>query len=450
MSGLLGASAAAHRRVRTLAAVTAGNSLEWYEWAIYGIFAPFIAAAMFDDTNPVSALLSTFAVFAIGFFMRPIGGIIFGRIADRKGRKTVLVTTLLMMGVGSLAIGLIPDFDELGVTASLLLLLARMVQGFAHGGESATSYSYITELAPSAKRGGWSSFAYGAVLIGTITAFVLGVSLTAVLGQQAVAEWAWRLPFLVGAAGSFSILFLRRRMDESEVFTGQSQEPVTSAPPPKSLVRPVLTAVGLICGLTVFQYTWLAYVPTYAIVHQGVSARAAYLALAGSQLVALACLPLWGRLGDLIGRRPVFIGWAVAVAVLQIPLLALAGQSASMLFVASTIAWVLATATGVLQAAALAEQFSTRQRTFGIGLAFSVSVAVFGGATPYLNELLNAHDYGWLAPGWVIGSAMVTGLTAWLMPERRGVDLSEIDDADTRQTEVMARDGQLAQNRRSE
>ena len=425
------------RNVRTLAAITVGNSLEWYEWAIYGIFAPFIAAAMFDKTDPVSALLSTFAVFAIGFLMRPIGGIVFGRIADRRGRKTVLIATLLMMGTGSSVIALTPDFDTLGVWASVVLLLARMAQGFAHGGESATSYSYVAELAPPQKRGAWSSFAYVAVLIGTICAFVLGVALTAVLGQQAVADWAWRVPFVLGALGSFVVMFLRRRMEESEVFAEQAHAPgaESATAPPRRLFRPVATGIGLICGLTVFQYTWLTFIPTYAIVHQGVSAGTAYLALAGAQFIGLFCLPLWGRLGDAIGRRPVFMGWAVAVAVLQIPLVALAGQSAWSLFIASTVAWVLATATGALQAATLAEQFSTRERTFGIGLAFSVSVALFGGATPYLNEYMHAHGVGGLAPVWVIVTALVSGVTAWLMPERRGADLADVSTVAVRHTE---------------
>ncbi|WP_231751059.1 MFS transporter [Mycobacterium sp. NAZ190054] len=428
-----------NRKVRTLAAITVGNSFEWYEWAIYGIFAPFIAAAMFDNSDPVSALLSTFAVFAVGFFMRPIGGVVFGRIADRRGRKFVLVATLLMMGTGSLLIGFLPDYDSLGVWASLLLLLARMLQGFAHGGESATSYSYIAELAPPEKRGAWSSFAFVAVLIGTVFAFVLGVALTAHLGQEAVSEWAWRVPFIVGAVGSFCVLFLRSKMEESAVFSQQAQpSPAAVKVSTTGLVRPVLICIGLICGLTVFQYTWLTYIPSYAIVHQGVSAQSAYLALAGAQFIALVCLPFWGRLGDTIGRRPVFIGWALLVAVLQIPLVALAGAGAWSLFVAGTIAWVLATATGALQAAALAEQFSTRQRTMGIGLAFSVSVAVFGGATPYLNEYLHAHGYGWLAPAWVIGAALLTGLTAWLMPERNGADLAHVGHTPIRQTEDSA------------
>jgi MHS family alpha-ketoglutarate permease-like MFS transporter len=242
-------------RRRSLVAVTIGNALEWYEWAVYSIFAPFIAAAMFRESDPVSALLKTFAVFAIGFFMRPVGGILFGRVADRAGRKTVLVVTLLMMGAGSLTIGLVPDFEAIGVWASVILLAARMVEGLAHGGETATSNSYVSELAPPERRGLWSSISFVALLSGTIFAFVLGVVLIAVLGATAVGEWAWRIPFLFGGVAAVAVLFLRRRMEETDVFSDAKDAPDLPAVPPRQMVRPILTGVGLICGLTVFQYT---------------------------------------------------------------------------------------------------------------------------------------------------------------------------------------------------
>jgi MHS family alpha-ketoglutarate permease-like MFS transporter len=156
-------------------------------------------------------------------------------------------------------------------------------------------------------------------------------------------------------------------------------------------------------------------------------AQSAYLAVAAGQLIALASLPLWGHLSDTIGRRPVFVGWAVAVAVIQIPLFALVTDEAWTLFIASAVAWVAAAATGAIQSAAMAEQFSTRQRTFGIGLAFSISVALFGGTAPYLNEWFYAHDVAWLATAYVITSAIVTGLTGLTMPERVGVHLATID-----------------------
>lgn len=422
-------------RRRSLAAVTFGNTLEWYEWSTYVVFAPFIAAVIFDAANPVSALLSTFAVFAIGFLMRPVGGIVFGWIADRYGRRTVLVTTLLMMGAGSFAIGMAPTFAAVGVWSSVVLLVARLLQGFAHGGETATSYSYISELAPPERRGMWSSIWYAAVLGGTVLAYTIGYGLIVLLGETAVADWAWRVPFLLGGVLALVVLVLRRKMEESEVFTTQSTAPEKTQGASVSrgaMWRGVITGVALICGLTVFQYTWLSFVPNYAIVTNGMTPEHAYLAMIGALLVGLACLPLWGHLADRVGRRPMIMSWAIAVGVFQIPLFYSVTDSAWTLFFASAVAWSLATMTGALQAAALAELFGTKNRTFGIGLAFSVSVALFGGTAPYLNQWLYSQDLGFLTSPYVIACALMTGVAGWVMKETKGVDLADVGSGRTR------------------
>ena len=162
----------------SLAASTTGQLFEWYEWTAYAVFATYIAGAMFNNENPVSALLATFAVFAVGFLMRPLGGIVFGRIADVRGRKWVLITTMLMMAAASLAIGLLPTYESIGITASILLLLCRMIQGFAHGGESATAYSYVAEIAPPHRRGMWGSLVFVAIMGGTVAAYGIGGGIT--------------------------------------------------------------------------------------------------------------------------------------------------------------------------------------------------------------------------------------------------------------------------------
>ncbi|WP_044476333.1 MFS transporter, partial [Rhodococcus aetherivorans] len=181
---------------KSLFASAVGNVLEWYEWSAYAVFAPFIAAVMFNNSDPISALLSTLAVFAVGFLMRPLGGIVFGRIADRRGRKFVLVTTMLMMATGSLVIGIMPTYESIGAWASLILLAARIMQGFAHGGESATAYSYVGEIAPPHRRGMWGSVAFIAIFGGSVLAYSIGGAVTSSLSETAVAEWGWRIPFL--------------------------------------------------------------------------------------------------------------------------------------------------------------------------------------------------------------------------------------------------------------
>lgn len=205
-------------RKKSLLASSVGNVLEWYEWSAYAVFAPFIAAAMFSNSDPVSALLSTLAVFAVGFLMRPLGGIIFGRIADKRGRKFVLVTTMLMMATGSLIIGVMPTYSTIGAWASLILLAARVMQGFAHGGESATAYSYVGEIAPPHRRGMWGSVAFIAIFGGSVLAYTVGGVVTSSLSDTAVGQWGWRIPFLIGALLALFALYLRRSMEESDVF----------------------------------------------------------------------------------------------------------------------------------------------------------------------------------------------------------------------------------------
>ena len=204
--------------VKSLVASTTGQLFEWYEWTAYAVFAPFIAAAMFNNDNPVSALLATFAVFAVGFLMRPLGGIVFGRIADVRGRKHVLIVTMLMMASASLLIGVLPSYDSIGIYASVLLLLSRMIQGFAHGGESATAYSYVAEIAPPHRRGMWGSLVFVAIMGGTVVAYGVGGGITALLSESAVGAWGWRIPFLLGALFALFVLYLRSSMEESDVF----------------------------------------------------------------------------------------------------------------------------------------------------------------------------------------------------------------------------------------
>lgn len=278
---------------KSLLASSVGNILEWYEWSAYAVFAPFIAAAMFNSDNPVSALLSTLAVFAVGFLMRPLGGIVFGRIADKRGRKFVLVTTMLMMAGGSLVIGLMPTYSSIGVWASVLLLFARVVQGFAHGGESATAYSYVSEIAPPHRRGMWGSVAFVAIFGGSVLAYTIGGAVTSTLSESAVGEWGWRVPFLLGFFLALFALYLRRSMEESEVFDQQETRVDEPRIPRKVVVRAILLMIGMTSGVTAAHYTWTSYVSTYAITQKGMDADTAYWMLVIAQVIALVSLPFW-------------------------------------------------------------------------------------------------------------------------------------------------------------
>ncbi|AVZ39787.1 MULTISPECIES: MFS transporter [unclassified Dietzia] len=417
---------------RSLAASTTGQLFEWYEWTAYAVFAPFIAAAMFNNENPVSALLATFAVFAVGFLVRPLGGIVFGRIADIKGRKWVLITTMLMMAGASLLIGLLPSYETLGVFASVLLLLCRIVQGFAHGGESATAYSYVAEIAPPHRRGMWGSLVFVAIMGGTVVAYGVGGTITAVLSESAVGEWGWRIPFLLGAVFALFVLYLRAGMEESDVFDKAAEAAAADPTSPVvtfskgRLARAIALVVTMVSGVTVAHYTWSSYASTFAITQRDMDAGAAFWMIFGSQLVALCTLPLWGLLSDKIGRRPVIFIFAVGTIVTTPFLMGMIDDRPWTLFLTSLIAMTLVAAAGSILSSFMSEAFPTKMRTAGIGFAYSLSVAVFGGSAPYLNAQFIEWDVYWMISAYIIVLCVCTLIATAIMKETRGNDLHTV------------------------
>ncbi|MCK0177464.1 MFS transporter [Mycolicibacterium sp. F2034L] len=415
-------------RKKSLVASSVGNVLEWYEWSAYAVFAPFIAAAMFSKEDPVSALLSTLAVFAVGFLMRPLGGIVFGRIADKRGRKFVLITTMLTMATGSLVIGLLPTYAAIGTWASAILLLARMMQGFAHGGESATAYSYVGEIAPPNRRGMWGSVAFVAIFGGSVLAYTVGGVITSTLSESAVGQWGWRIPFILGAGLALFALYLRRSMDESDVFDADQEQPQLERPsvPRKTVVRAILLMIGMTSGVTAAHYTWTSYVSTYAITQQDMDPDIAYWMLVIAQLVALVSLPFLGRLSDSIGRKPMLAAFAVLMFVLQIPLTALISSEWWTLLLAATVALLVVAIPGCILSSTLSESFPTHLRTQSIGFAYSFSVAVFGDTAPYLNQLFLGWDLGWVFGVYIMVLSALTGVACFFMKETKGIRLEDV------------------------
>ncbi len=407
-----------------------GNVLEWYEWSAYAVFAPFIAAAMFNSDDPVSALLATLAVFAVGFLMRPLGGVIFGNMADRHGRKIVLITTMLMMAGGSLAIAVMPTYGAIGAWASVLLVLVRMLQGFAHGGESATVYTYVAEIAPKNRRGLWGSVVFVAIFGGSVLAYAVAGGVTSVLGAGSVAEWGWRIPFVLGGLLALAALYMRRNMEESEVFHAHKAAAATTpvAPTTRSrsqVTRAILLMIAMTSGITAAHYTWTSYASTYAITEQGMNPDIAFWMTMVAQMIALITLPFWGMLSDRIGRRPLMIGFSVLMFAVSIPLNRMITDAGWTLLVASATALVIVAIPGALLAAVLAENFPTRVRTRAIGFAYSISVAVFGGTAPYLNALFNSLDLGWLSGAYVMVLCVCTAVACFIMKETKGMDLKD-------------------------
>lgn len=420
---------------RSLIATGVGNLLEWFDWAVYAVFATYISGALFDKSDPVSALLGTLAVFAVGFVMRPLGGWFFGRLADKKGRKWVLMVTMLTMAGGSLMIALIPSYESIGGFASVLLLLARLIQGFAHGGESTASNVYLPEIAPNNKRAIFGSTIGVAMSGGTVLATLFGRLLAQELEPVDMASWGWRIPFFFGALLALAVLWLRRNMMESEVHT-EHVEATDSAQAAKAAARPNWSRGKIfsrsveiffyMAGTTLPYYIWSSYAAVYAISQHGMDPAAAFGATLGAMLINIVLTPIMGWVSDKIGRRPPVIFYNLATAALTFPMFGFITDAAWTLFVAQSVMMGISACIAGTQPAMMSEQVPTAYRTLIMGTAMPLAVAIFGGTAPYLNTYFNSMDLGWAFNVYMIAVCLGSAFVVWRWKETKGIDLRDV------------------------
>lgn len=420
------------RQRKTLVATGLGNALEWYDWAIYATFAPFFASQLFNNADPLSAVLATLAVFAIGFLARPLGGFVFGWIGDRVGRKASMTLTVGLASLGSLLIAVTPTFATIGAWASVMLLVARLIQGLSHGGELPSAQTYVSEMAPKERRGFWSSFVYVSGTTGVLFGTLLGAVLTVIFSKEEMLAWGWRIPFALGAVCGVYALIMRMRMEETKVFSKASDSSKAGAKavhPPMwaQIVKHRKQAIQVVCmgmGVGVAYYIWGVAAPTYASTSLGIDKGQALWAGVGANVVFIASLPFWGKLSDRVGRKPVLWMSTLGAALMFFPMTWLLRDSAWQLFVAMTVMLVLLGGNAAIAPAVFAELFPTTIRTVGVAIPYSLQVAIFGGTAPYLQTWLNSLVGPTAFTVYAVVLLLVAAGVLFTVAETKGKDLN--------------------------
>ncbi|CAN5497834.1 MFS transporter [soil metagenome] len=410
-----------------------GNTVEWYDFAIYGFLATYIAEKFFPSANDTAALLSTFAVFAVAFFMRPLGGFFFGPLGDRIGRKRVLAIVVVLMSLSTLGIGLVPSYDAIGVAAPVLLVLLRCVQGFSAGGEYGSGACFLAEFAPTRHRGLVVAFLVWSVVIGFVLGSVTVTALESVLSEDAMSAYGWRIPFLIAGVLGVVGLYIRLRLRDTPEFEALQETGEVAESPLKEALRtvwrPILQIVGLVIIHNVGFYVVFTYLPTYFTKTLGFTKMDAFISITVASVVALVLIPPLAALSDRIGRKPLLVGGAVGFAVCSYPLFLLLNSGSLGAAIGAHAG--LAALEAVFVSASLAagaELFATRVRSTGYSIGYNVSVALFGGTAPFVATWLTDRTGNNTAPAYyVIVAAVVTLATVFTMRETANRPLRAVD-----------------------
>lgn len=382
-------TAGVEQRLKSIFGGSIGNLVEWYDWYSYSAFALYFSPVFFPNSNPTAQLLNTAGIFAVGFLMRPVGGWLFGSIADQHGRKKSMALSVLIMAIGSLIIGLTPGYQQIGIAAPLLLLFARLIQGLSTGGEYGTSATYLSEMATKQRRGFYSSFQYVTLIGGQLLA--LGIQLILqnwLLSPAQLQEWGWRIPFFIGAILSFVALYLRRHIDETAAFQEKQEDEEVKTGIKALLKYPkeLLTVVGLTLGGTIAFYTFSTYMQKFLVNTVHLSKEKSTLLSFSSLFVFALMQPLFGLLSDKIGRKPLLIGFGILGTLGTYPILTTLSSATSTWFIFSLMICALIIVSGYtsINAIVKAELFPAHIRALGVGLPYALTVAIFGGTAEYL------------------------------------------------------------------
>ncbi|OHE84059.1 MAG: alpha-ketoglutarate transporter [Lysobacterales bacterium RIFOXYA1_FULL_69_10] len=427
------------RRLRSIFSGSVGNLVEWYDWYVYAAFSLYFAQVFFPAGDRTTQLLNTAAIFAVGFLMRPLGGWLLGRYADRHGRKAALLLSVLMMCAGSLIITFTPGYDSIGVAAPVLLVLARLLQGLSVGGEYGTSATYLSEMATREHRGFWSSFQYVTLILGHLLALGVLILLQQVLlTEEQLRDWGWRIPFAIGALAAVSAVWLRRNMLETETFARSEAVADTAGQQRQGTLRAllqhpraVLTVIGLTMGGTLAFYTYTTYMHKFLVNSAGLDGTTASMLNASTLFLYMLMQPLVGALSDRIGRRPILIAFGVLGTALTYPILSQLQdvQTAGEAFWLILAALAIVSGYTAINAVVKAELFPVEVRALGVGLPYALTVAVFGGTAEYVALWFKqaGMESGFY---WYVTACIACSLLVYLwMPDTRRTSRIDADEA---------------------
>ena len=410
------------RRIVAIVGASSGNLVEWYDFYAYAFTSIYFASAFFPAGDTTSQLLATAGIFAVGFFMRPLGGWLFGWIADRHGRKISMIISVLMMCAGSLMIAVMPTYATIGALAPVLLLVARLTQGLSVGGEYGTAATYMSEVASKGNRGFYSSFQYVTLIGGQLLALLVLAVLQAILTTDELKAWGWRIPFVIGAAAAVVAMLLRRSLAET------ASEEAMHSKEAGSLIgllrhhpRAVMLVLAFTMGGSLYFYTFTTYMQKYLVNTAHMDTRVVTFVMTAVLVLFMLMQPLFGALSDRIGRKTNMILFTALGTLAAAPLLfALGGVSSPyaaffLVLTALAIASFYTSISGVVKA----ELFPTEVRALGVGFTYAVANALFGGTAEYVALWLKSAGHEpWFA--WYVAGIVAIGLAAsLLMPDTR-------------------------------
>ena len=414
---------------KAIVAATLGTIVEYTDWVIYATFSSILAKQFFPASDSLTALLSVLAVFAVGFLMRPIGGAVLGVFADRYGRKKGLTLSILLMSLASLVIGICPNYESIGIAAPIILVLARLTQGFSAGGEFGSASAFLIESAPSNRRAFAGSWQWFAINAGTLVSFLLGFVLASLGSDTALEDWGWRVAFIIAALMGMVTLWIRLSVRETEVFKSRVVKKAVEKRPIHEIFtkhrKDVLRVIGVAMAGNLLNYVWMVSYPSQVHLVTGMSIRETLLAGAIAVSVSLLLMPLAGMLADRIGRRPVLIAFAACAALWAWPSFGLLHEGIGLVEVAllQTVSMVILTGFGAASAVTMAEQFPTEVRVTGIALPYALSVTLFGGTSPYIMTAMSGWGYGQLFWIYLVAVSLVSLVVYIRMPEMKGQPL---------------------------